>query len=110
MEPSLAIGVISRMKLMVSMRLHGLIFAAGQGVPIVGISYDPKVTAFLSYINQDLCIDFNKLSATELLSLIDRAAEKSDSAEECRQGVERLREIQHKNIEAAKRLLMGEDA
>jgi len=105
MEPALAIGVISRMKLMVSMRLHGLIFAAGQGVPIVGISYDPKVAAFLKYIDQDFCIDFDSLDTNELLSLIHLSLEKAGSAEDTGHVVQGLREIQHKNIEAAKRLL-----
>lgn len=36
------IGILSRMKVVTSMRLHGLIFAAGQGVPLVGIVYDQK--------------------------------------------------------------------
>ena len=31
------IGVLSRMTAVVSMRLHGLIFAAGQGVPLIGV-------------------------------------------------------------------------
>ncbi|MFR6424951.1 MAG: polysaccharide pyruvyl transferase family protein [Oscillospiraceae bacterium] len=47
------IGVLSRMTAVVSMRLHGLIFAAGQGVPLIGVAYDPKVTAFLDYVEQN---------------------------------------------------------
>ena len=44
------IGALSRMQAVVSMRLHALIFAAGQGIPLAGVVYDPKVSSFLRYI------------------------------------------------------------
>jgi hypothetical protein len=36
----------------ISMRLHGLIFAAQQGVPAIGIGYDPKCERFLREIGR----------------------------------------------------------
>ncbi len=33
-------------------RLHTLIFAASVGIPMLGISYDPKIDAFLDYIGE----------------------------------------------------------
>jgi len=41
------LALIAHMDLMIGMRLHALIFAANQGVPFAGISYDPKIDAFL---------------------------------------------------------------
>ncbi|MNV61102.1 hypothetical protein D3C71_1535960 [compost metagenome] len=36
---------------LLGMRLHSLIYAAGQRVPLLGVSYDPKIDHFLSRID-----------------------------------------------------------
>ncbi|GIP60177.1 polysaccharide pyruvyl transferase CsaB [Paenibacillus woosongensis] len=38
---------VSRCDLLIGMRLHSLIYAASQNVPMLGISYDPKIDHFL---------------------------------------------------------------
>lgn len=45
-------AVIRKMDILVGMRLHALIFAASQSIPIVGMEYEPKVEGFLKAINQ----------------------------------------------------------
>ncbi|MEA4814741.1 MAG: polysaccharide pyruvyl transferase CsaB [Oscillospiraceae bacterium] len=99
------IGVLSRMQVAVSMRLHGLVFAAAQGVPLVGIVYDPKVSSFLSYMGQDRFTDINDVTFERLKEHIDSAmAESGDSA--ARQAaVERLRGIEVSNRLCAESLL-----
>ena len=45
--PSEALSAMQHARLVISIRLHGLILAAKAGVPIMGLVYDPKVAAFL---------------------------------------------------------------
>lgn len=68
---STIIGALSRMRVVVSMRLHALIFAAGQGVPLAGVVYDPKVSAFLRYIGQENFRALDTLTLGDLTAMID---------------------------------------
>ncbi|MDO4515984.1 MAG: polysaccharide pyruvyl transferase CsaB [Bacillota bacterium] len=91
------IGILSRMKAVVSMRLHGLIFAAGQGVPLVGIVYDQKVSSFLSYIGQDLYEDLGSLTADSLCTLIDQALERGKDPQFLSESVAKLHRMEAVN-------------
>lgn len=101
---ALAIGVLGRMEIAVSMRLHGLIFAAGQGTPVVGVSYDPKVTAFLRCIDGE-CVDLADATGETLCALAGRALAKRADPEALRESVRRLRELEGRNTAAAAGLL-----
>ena len=103
MPASLTVGLVSRMRAVVSVRLHGLIFAAGQGIPVAGVSYDPKVPAFLKAVGQDNCVTPEGLTEEKLLSLIDRAL--GADREALRAAAERLRERESLNIRVAERFL-----
>ncbi len=67
-------GLISKMNMLVGVRLHALVFAAKNAVPTVGISYDPKVAAFLKYIGRGNFAAANALTETKLFEMIDSAA------------------------------------
>ena len=105
MDTELTIGVISRMTAMVSMRLHGLIFAAVQAVPLVGISYDPKVSAFLETVKNDKCMCLDEITGEMLCEKIDHAVEIFGERERLTRRVAFLRELEHRNVTAARRLL-----
>lgn len=64
------LALISRLDFMVGMRLHALIFAAVSGVPFAGISYDPKVEAFLKQFGLKPLTIKNGDIRTELAELI----------------------------------------
>ncbi len=99
------IGALSRMEIVVSMRLHALIFAAGQGIPLAGVVYDPKVSAFLRYIGQELFTDLSELTEANLREMIDRCAAQTAHPEAQEEAVRRLREMEQKNVDVARRLL-----
>ena len=99
------IGALSRMQAVVSMRLHALIFAAGQGIPLAGVVYDPKVSAFLRYIGQDLFVDLADLTETDLRSMIDQCVAQAAHPETQEAAVRTLQAMEYKNVEVARRLL-----
>lgn len=50
-KPETMMGVIGLCNLVFSMRLHTVIFAAKQRVPVMGLVYDPKVASYLDLLN-----------------------------------------------------------
>ena len=99
------IGSLSRMEVVVSMLLHALIFAAGQGIPLAGVVYDPKVSAFLKYIGQELFVDLDALTEEGLRHMIDQAVGQSRRPEDQAAAVRRLQELEQQNVAVARRLL-----
>ena len=99
------IGALSRMEAVVSMRLHALIFAAGQGIPLAGVVYDPKVSSFLRYIGQELFVDLEALTEEKLREMIDRCVAQGRDPAAQAAAVERLQEMEQRNVAVARRLL-----
>lgn len=72
-------GLMGRCAFVIGTRLHTLIFAASMGVPMIGISYDPKIDAFLDYIGQSrFACDTRTLMPGQLESLADSLLAESD--------------------------------
>ena len=96
----LIIGMMKKMQVVVSMRLHALIFASSVAAPLVAVSYDPKVTGFMHHIGQKHCVYFEDVTAENLCALIDGAL-----TERSEYSVDRLRALAAQNEEIAKELL-----
>lgn len=90
------------MKLVVSMRLHALIFAAGQGTPVVGVSYDPKVSGFMNYMGQKNYVSSELVTGEVLCSLIKSAM---NSTQERGEHLHRLQELAGRNNALAWKLI-----
>ncbi|WP_310550771.1 polysaccharide pyruvyl transferase CsaB [Paenibacillus glufosinatiresistens] len=50
-RPQSMLREVGECSLLLGMRLHSLIYAAGRRVPVIGISYDPKIDHFLSRLD-----------------------------------------------------------
>ena len=64
-------GIIKNLEILIAMRLHSLIYAATQGVPMVGIVYDPKIEGFLKSIDMDFMCPAKNLKHQELVKKTD---------------------------------------
>ena len=93
---------IGRMSLVLSMRLHGLVFALRDGAPAAGVSYDPKVDAFCREAGFP-CLALADVTEDTLRGLIDRAAHLD--GESLSAALRRLREREKQNGRAASVLL-----
>ena len=80
------LSIIGCMDVLVGVRLHSLIYSAVMGVPMIGISYDPKVDSFLSSIGQSALCDVKDFSCekfrTAFRDLIDNREAFCRSTEE----------------------------
>ena len=93
------------MRLVVSMRLHGLIFSSLSGIPMVGVSYDPKIGSFLRYLGYGSCIELGEVTAENLKAAMDREIRWEPGAPKLLECTEKLIQVQQENVEALRRLL-----
>lgn len=97
------VGLIARAEAVLGMRLHSLIFAAAQGTPFAGVSYDPKVTGFVDYMGQGLCCTLDEADAARLRAMVDSLC--LCDGEDFRAAAQRLRALAAENAAEAMALL-----
>ena len=93
------IGILSKMHVIMAMRLHALVFGAGQGVPTIGIAYDHKVTGFMNYIGREMCVQYEACNAEILKAFIDRTADDAEYNDAMKRACITLRENEKQNTE-----------
>jgi polysaccharide pyruvyl transferase CsaB len=69
-SPEELLSLTKNFDLIVGMRLHSLIMAVVAGVPMVGLSYDPKVDRFLRQAGQVALLSVNNLNAQALEEIL----------------------------------------
>ena len=63
-------AIIKRTQLVLSMRLHTLVYAVSVGVPVMGLSYDPKIDFFMDYVGQPLVVSTASMDGAHLSEMI----------------------------------------
>lgn len=59
-------GILAGVEFVLGMRLHILIYASQLGIPVIGLSYDPKIDALMNYIEQPYIIDVTKVKSEDV--------------------------------------------
>lgn len=67
-HPQDMLAEVADCRLLIGMRLHSLIYAATQYVPMVGISYDPKVNHFLQQLGMEPATDTSSFSIDDVVA------------------------------------------
>ncbi|MCC8159715.1 MAG: polysaccharide pyruvyl transferase CsaB [Oscillospiraceae bacterium] len=73
--------MISLMKcfdLCIGMRLHTLIYAAINAVPLIGLVYDPKISSFMEHTRQKYYLDVKNLNEDKLKAMLDECVRDYD--------------------------------
>lgn len=61
------VGLLSRSRFVVGMRLHMLIFSGCARVPVIGLSYDPKIDSIMKRLEQPYILSVTALEAAEIV-------------------------------------------
>ena len=106
------LALTSRADRVFSMRLHGLICSFAAGTPLLGLSYDPKVDAFMEQAGLgEYCLPFDSFSigaAESLLAEMDNLSPQSQQESKARR--QEMLNMAWKTAHKAIDLLMGDFA
>lgn len=86
------------MDLLIGVRLHALVFSALMEKPLVGITYDPKITNFLKMIGEEPVGDLDSVKAE---SIIERASTLLDQGKLPSSTLARVRTLREESLQNA---------
>lgn len=99
-------GIIKELDMIIAMRLHSLIYAATQEIPMVGLVYDPKVEGILYSLEMNHMSNVENLDYHHLIENIDFVwNNKEELREILKQGDEDLKIKALSNVTMAMELL-----
>ena len=106
MGPEEVKALIASCDLVVGMRLHSVVFAAQAGVPIVALSYDPKVSALMKRLGlPEFDVPVGDIQPRRLRELMTRALGELEIPASLQAASGDLAQQAHRNAELARELL-----
>jgi polysaccharide pyruvyl transferase WcaK-like protein len=73
------LSVVGNLDLLVGARLHSLIYSAVMDVPMIGVSYDPKIDSFLNAIGMNFDLTVDNFTLEGFQHIYDHVVEHYDS-------------------------------
>lgn len=105
-SPYEVMGIISQADFILSMRLHTLIFAARQRVPLIGFIYDPKIDYYLEKLDMPSGGTLKEFDLERTLGLVDDIiSRKGYYVKKLEQKEAELEKMAHRNEKYLKKLL-----
>ncbi|MCE5286480.1 MAG: polysaccharide pyruvyl transferase CsaB [Pelosinus sp.] len=102
------LSLVGNLDLLIGIRLHALIFAAVMHVPMLGISYDPKIDRFLAILGETRVGTLDSINAEELYNEIAALWPQIDKPNAHREShLNELHAKAFKNAELAIELMSG---
>ncbi|MBQ9757720.1 MAG: polysaccharide pyruvyl transferase CsaB [Clostridia bacterium] len=106
LSPKIILGVVGKSKFVVGMRLHTLIYAIKNGVPLIALDYDPKVSAVMEPLDMLFSQKVESIDTQKLCAFADEILENRDAlSEKIKEKSNQYSILANKNIEMAIELL-----
>ena len=100
--PQETMAILKNADLIMGMRLHSLIMGAALLKPMVGLSYDPKVSSFMQLLRQPDCFAVDSVEAEQLVKSMMRLGQQTETE---RKKMEQNMEIMARQAKAPAELL-----
>lgn len=101
-------GILDGMEFVLGMRLHILIYASQMGIPVIGLSYDPKIDALMNYIEQPYLLDVINIKSDEIIKYANEIEQNRDeTVSRLKLSAERMRELASEDASLAVELALA---
>lgn len=99
------LSLVGNFDLLIGIRLHALIFAGVMGVPMLGMSYDPKIDRFLRSVGEETVGDLENITVDSLLGCVREKWDKINCKGYNSELLQGLRDAAFTNAELALHLI-----